>query len=1051
MKTLGPFSGSLSHTKGHFMKGGEDAIDVEVAILPKDNWADSTDVNRPKITLLKGPNKLTDSHWDVRIGDTAKVSQSQVDLPLFFPGRRGSPLPIKSSIRGRQVPYVVPKSVNAKLPEISSEAVGNIQYLDRNHGMSHSFVSAILQDRQGYLWFGTNHGVSRYDGSSFTHMTVKEGLSHNKVASLLEDSKGNLWIGTEGGGLNYYDGHSFTHYTSQEGLIDDRIRSIVEDHHGNIWLGTHAGVSCYDGTSFTNYTTKEGLSHNSVWSILVDRNGSLWLATFAGGVTRYDGVRFTKYALNEGFTDAWVMSIVEDHRGDLWFGTASGAIQYDGTSFTHFTKEEGLSHNAVKSIVQDRNQNLWFGTLGGGVNQYDGINFTHYTTEDGLSHNAVTSIIEDTNGNLWIGTFGGGVNRLVSNGFRHFTTKDGLKHDYIRSIMEDRQGYMWFGTPSGVSSFEGNRFSHYTLREGLPASPVISMLHDSQGNYWFGMDGGGLTFYNGKRYTNFRKREGLSGNVIEYILEDQQGNLWFATRFGGLNRYDGNSFVHYTKREGLVHNSVRTLLLDRQGDIWIGTDGGISRFDGDRFTNYTIEEGLSNNWAQTLCEDSQGNIWIGTRGGGVNHFNGDRFVHFTAEDGLGNNWVRSILEDDRKNIWISTQVGLTVLAPGVSTEAVSIDLDSSLFQVFTFGQGDGLKKWDYEPFQDVYLDHAGRLWLGSAEGLTMLDVNEVVFSHEQPKVRLNTIELAQTHIDYRNLGDSLYRKKLKFGEALMGTFDSVSAFENFPITMSLPHHLDHLTFHFSAIDWTAPHQIQYSYYLEGQDRYWSPLSSERTAEYRNLSPGSYIFNLKAIGAANIWSEPFKYSFFISSPWYLSWWSKFIYGLGISSLLYWIYRFQLNRRMALAESKRLQELDQMRTKLYTNITHEFRTPLTLIMGAVQRIKGNNEVKKLIQRKSRDLLTMVNQMLDLSKVEAETLKVSMVHGDIIVYLKYILESFRYLMDSKQQRLHFLTDLWRAHMDYDPERLLQILSNLISNAVKFTPNGGDIYVSFTIGSTP
>ena len=311
-------------------------------------------------------------------------------------------------------------------------------------GLPSSDIRAILQDREGYLWFGTAAGgVSRYDGHEFVTFTTDDGLVNNSVSSIVEDRQGNLWFGTEKPGasrhdgqttrqrhvllgkatrlgVSRYDGQTFTTFTTEDGLAYDDVSSIVEDRQGNLWFGTGwwpapdvGGVSRYDGQTFTSFTTEEGLVHNTVWSMSEDREGNLWFGTLSG-VSRYDGETFTSFTTEEGLADNKVRAILEDREGHLWFGTNHNLSRYDGKEFTTFTTEDGLGdgrENDIRSIVQDRQGHLWFGTADGGVSRYDGKTFTTFTTEDGLANNWVQAILEDREGNLWFGTGGGGVSR----------------------------------------------------------------------------------------------------------------------------------------------------------------------------------------------------------------------------------------------------------------------------------------------------------------------------------------------------------------------------------------------------------------------------------------------------------------------------------------------------------------------------------------------------------------------------------------------------------------------------------------------------------------
>ncbi len=1063
IKKIGTRSDAIGKaTKANFLISSTgDTIPTGIPIPTNGKWINPDSVAKPKRIPLKGKPKVVPVYTNVYPTGTPKVVQIPKELRVITPGTDSVPLPKTVLAQGKVVATLHPKPIPALAPRKKDAAICNIQYMDVDHGMNSSYIWSILEDSQGNLWFGTaGGGVSRYNGHTFTHFTINEGLSHNSVRSIVEDNQGNLWFGTGGGGVSRYDGHSFTHYTTEEGLSNNWVLSILEDSQGNLWFGTSSGgVNRYDGHNFTHFTKATGLSHNLVWSILEDSQGNLWFGT-GGGVSAYDGHSFTHYTMKEGLSHHLVWSILEDNQGNLWFGTGGGGVsRYDGRSFTHYTTEEGLSNNLVLSILEDSQGNLWFGTENGGVSRFDGQNFTHYTTKEGLSYNSIWSILEDSQGYLWFGTGGAGVNLYGGKSFSQCTAEEGLGHNLVLSILEDSHGDLWFGTRGGgVGRHDGFHFTYYTAEEGLSHNSIWSILEDSQGNLWFGTENGGLNRYDGQSFTNYTTIEGLSHSLVWSILEDSQGNLWFGTS-GGVSSFDGHSFTHYTVKEGLSHNNVRCMLEDRQGNLWFGTrGGGLNHYDGHSFTYYTTEEGLSHNSIWSILEDSQGNLWFGTEGG-VDRYDGHRFTHYTTEEGLSHNWVLSILEDKQKNIWLSTQKGITLLKPVSNKFSLISDSHSVNYQFFTFGKADGLKRLDFEP-NSVCLDRNNRIWWGSADGLTTLDLNQFGMSDRPPLIRLDHVEVKGSFVDFRRLKDTIYQNTLPFGKDLNDSFDSIVPFYNYPVEMQLPHRINHLTFHFSGIGWAARHKIKYSYFLEGFDEEWSTPNPENKADYRKIPYDSYVFKVKAIGEAQAWSEPINYKFTISPPWWQTWWAYSLYFLSGMAIIWSLWRYELNRQFIKVEARRLKDLDEVKTKLYSNITHEFGTPLTIILGMADQIREKpeqwfSEGLKMITRNGRNLLQLVNQMLDLSKLEAGVMQVNYIQGDIIAYLKYLLESFQSMVESKNISLHLMQDqtyfsvsddennAYEIFMDYDPDKIMQIISNLLTNAIKFTPEDGEVYV--------
>jgi ligand-binding sensor domain-containing protein/serine phosphatase RsbU (regulator of sigma subunit) len=940
-------TGAPIPAKGKTINPDSVALPKVVSYTPSDS-SNNVHPNRIKI-----PENLTDiplnkdSLTSIFLGEIAED-----DTLHYLINSTGDTLKtgVAFPVKGKSVPTIQPQPKRALPPGFRDAAIFNLQYLDIDQGMASSYVFSILEDKNGNLWFGTyGGGVSRYDGESFTHFTEKEGLNNNPVRSILEDKNGNLWFGTYGGGVCRYDGESFTHFTEKEGLSSNTIWSILEDKNGNLWFGSDGGgVSRYDGESFTHFTEKEGLSNNNVRSIVEDKNGNLWFGTRGGGVSRYDGESFTHFTEKEGLSSNTIWSILEDKNGTLWFGSDGGGVsRYDGESFIHFTEKEGLSNNTVRSILEDNKGNLWFGTDGGGVSRYDGKSFTHFTEKEGLSNNKVWSIVEDNKGNLWFGTFGGGVCRYDDESFSHFTEKEGLSNNTVRSILEDNKGNLWFGTDGGgVSRYDGKSFTHFTQKEGLSSNTIWSILEDKNGNLWFGTYGGGVSRYDGESFTHFTEKEGLSNNTVRSIVEDNKGNLWFGTHGGGVSRYDGKSFTHFTEKEGLSNNTVWSILEDKNGNLWFGTNGGgVSRYDGQFFTHFTEKEGLSNNIVFSILEDKNGNLWFGTYGGGVNRYDGEYFTHFTEKEGLSNNIVWSILEDKNGDLWMSTEKGMNFLE---HKKLVNFQNNNNTRHFQVFQKNDGLKGMDF--FQNsVCLDSKSRIWWGSGKCLTMLDLNKYQSAQNPPTVYLKQLDINEQYIDYRNITYNSLGNEIEFNE--------VKQFDNYPLKLELPYDKNHLTFHFAAIDWSAPHNIQYSYIMEGLNITWSHPTSEPIADYRNLPFGTYCFKLRAIGESGEWSEPFEYTFTIHPPWWHTWWVRTGYSVLAVLLVFSFVRW------------RTAKLQQRQRELETevaNATKHIIEQKEAVEEAHKEIKDSINYAKRIQSAILPAQKLVKQYLPQSFV-------------------------------------------------------------------------------------
>ena len=540
-------------------------------------------------------------------------------------------------------------------------------------GLGNNTVGAVFQDREGVFWFGNWGGVTRYDPEAeerWTTFNTSDGLVHETVSEIFQDRNDNLWIGTDSGISRINSSGNagkpvFENFYSHQHLAGDYVFSILQDQRDDVWIATFEGVSRYDGETFTTYTTKNGLAHNDVREIIEDCKGNLWFAT-AGGATRYNPLEHSWATLTtqDGLVHNHVRSVFEDRDGNIWFGTQEGVSKYDGKHFTNFTVQDGLVHNRVNWILEDRAGDLWFGTHGG-ITRYRPRLFTTFTTDDGLGSNTILSMCQDQKGNIWFGT-DSGATRYDGETFTLFTTEDGLAHNLVQSIVEDRNGAIWFGTDAGISRYDGAIFTTFTTADGLAHNEIRSLLEDMDGNLWAATwYGRSASRFDGVQWATFSPADGLPYRKLWSMIQDWEGNFWFATNHGGVCAYNpvDENFSTFTIQDGLIGDLAVVLLEDHDRNIWIGTRDGVSCFDGQAFRSFTNRDGLAHNDVRSLLQDRYGHIWFGTFGGGVSRFNGAVFQTLTTEDGLADNRVLSMIEDRDGNIWFGTQGGVTRFEP----------------------------------------------------------------------------------------------------------------------------------------------------------------------------------------------------------------------------------------------------------------------------------------------------------------------------------------------------------------------------------------------------
>jgi len=465
--------------------------------------------------------------------------------------------------------------------------------LTAKDGLAGDLVSAIHQDSSGTMWFGTDGGVSRYDGKEFTNFirslatSATDGLVHDSVHSIYGEPNGVLWFGTDGG-VSRHDGKEFVNLTPEDGLLHGIVSSIHRDADGTMWFGTGfgtgdlsgAGVSRYDGRGFVNFTTKDGLAHNTVHSIHRDPNGILWFGTDGGGVSRYDERGVVNLTTKDGLAHDYIWTIYDELDGDLWFGTDGGGVsRYDGESVVTLTSKDGLPDDHIFSILRDAQGAFWFGT-DKGVSRYDGKSFVNLprslatSATDGLANDHVFCMHQAPDGTIWFGTQGG-VSRYNGRELINFTTEDGLAGNWVYSIYGAPDGVMWFCTLAGVSQYDGKEFSNLTFEEGLPSNIVPSLHRDRDGTFWFGTLAG-VSRYDGKEFVNLTTEDGLAYNYVYDIYRDRDGTIWFATGGGGVSRYDGVAWASLDARDGLTDNTVWAIHQDQNGVLWFGTAAGLT-------------------------------------------------------------------------------------------------------------------------------------------------------------------------------------------------------------------------------------------------------------------------------------------------------------------------------------------------------------------------------------------------------------------------------------------------------------------------------------------
>jgi signal transduction histidine kinase/CheY-like chemotaxis protein/ligand-binding sensor domain-containing protein len=812
-------------------------------------------------------------------------------------------------------------------------------HLSRDEGLSQVSVLCILQDRQGFMWFGTQDGLNRYDGYNFTiyrnNPEDPTTVSQDFVRTIAEDGNGFIWIGTENSGIDRYDPATgtFKHYTMDEknpnSLSDNSIREIIVSSSGTLWIATeNHGVCRFDpaAETFTRYlydaNDPGSLSSNLTVCLYECRDGTVWVGT-RSGLNRLDpaSARITRFLNDPGDPNSLghnvVTALLQDRSGAMWIGTNDGEINlFQSSSGTFkrfvydFPNSNSVKHNSVKDIYETRDGLLWIGTGSNGLFRFNSKTgtFNHYNFDSrnprNLIDNQISSLYEDRSGILWIGTLGGGVDRFdprkeVFHFLGHIPAEpNSLSSGNISEIQEDEEGYLWIGTATGLNRYDPRtgKYKLYTHEPGNPHSLShnhVSSVHvESSGVLWVGTRGG-LNRFDRKTetFTHYLNDPGdprtINDNAISTIYETASGRLLIGTRFGGLNEMDRKTgtFPHYVhdpnSPDTLSHNLILCIYEDRRKVLWVGTLIGLNRLDtkSGHITHYYKEPGnirsLGHDTVTSILEDRAGNLWVGTLGGGLNKL-----------DPGDNTFTRFTKKDGLLN-----QVVNGILEDDEGNLWISTNLGIYRFNPSTrtfvnFDKSDGLQSDEFN-VRSVHKGRSGLFYFGGINGVTSFYPTRVRRNHNIPPVVITNFQKFNKNVELKTPISSIAELELDYK-------DHVFSFE------------------FSALDFSAPLKNKYAYRMEGFDEEWLFTGADkRFAAYTNLDPGEYTFRVKGSNDHGLWNEAgTALKITIIPPYWKTAWFKIlvlIVGFALIALLY-----RLRVHSIKARNKRLAELVNERT-------------------------------------------------------------------------------------------------------------------------------------------
>ncbi len=928
-------------------------------------------------------------------------------------------------------------------------------------GLAQNTVNCILQDRQGFMWFGTKDGLSRYDGCRFLNFKYDKkdsnSIGNSFIRSLYQDQNDLIWIGTDAGVYTYNPRtetfNAFDTQTDTGIRIEKEVNDIKPDRKGNLWFAVDwQGVFFYDiqNSQLTFYKLNTIVN---AWNICIDREDKVWIGTHGGGLNcfnpqeqQFETIPLLKNHETNAPND--IYSVFQDNYNDILIGTANNGVKrlsLVDKQVHSFLEADNHHPLFVRDIIRRSDNEIWIGTESGiyifDTQKKKVRNLRHHHVDPySLSDNAVYSMYQDREGGIWIGTYFGGVNYYPHqyNPFEKFyPLNDGqtIRGKRVREFQQDKYGNIWIGTEDeGLNCYNpASGMIENLFPDESPGSISYNNIHGllaDDDKLWVGTFGHGLDILDIKtkkvirHYRKTKDPESLCDNSVFSIFKDHSNQIWIGTIYG-LATYNPEQ-DNFTKIAQIGDIFIYDILQTYDGMIWIATFGkGLHRFNP-RTEQWTIfqydpenEKSLSHNKIISLFEDSRKILWITTEGGGICRYNRDEetFTSFSIENGLPNNVVYKVLEDNRHQLWFTTNRGLVCFHP-----------DDNHLKIYTRSNG---LLGDQFNYKSGLKDTNGKLYFGSLTGFIAFEPENFSQNSYVPPIYITDF--------------LLFNKALKPGK------------ENAPFAQSLIYtdeiHLAHnqstFSIDFAALSYTAPEKNQYRYLLKGFDQNWNYLSSNQRVSYSNIPPGEYTFCVMASNSDGIWNQQARnLNIVIHPPFLQTGWAYLLYTTFSAGIILWLfisYKKRNNRKNKrkeeLFENEKEKEIFDAKIAFFTNIAHEIRTPLTLIKGPLEHIlKENvdeNELKEnleVMERNTNRLLDLSNQLLDFRKTEREGFRLNYVHTNITQLIKGVHSRFH--LTAQQRNLTFdlhlpALPLWA---DVDHEALTKILSNLFSNAIKY-----------------
>jgi ligand-binding sensor domain-containing protein/signal transduction histidine kinase len=842
-----------------------------------------------------------------------------------------------------------------------SEGPFTFRYWQREQGLPQNFVRALAQTRDGYVWVGTDDGVSRFDGVRFESFGLQEGFRGGPVQALLGDSRGALWIGSIGGGLGCWQEGRLRTFTTRDGLPSDTITALAEGSNGQLWVGTQAGLSVWQNGRLTTLLGAEAFAGKSIAALFFDLKGRMWVAATGVGIFSYEGGRFTP--LTDAVVDHLLQDphcLVVDREGRIWIGAGDAFVLCrEGGEWRRYGIPRHLGKHYISALAEEPDGTVWAGSVSEGLFQFKAGRLEAINAGSGLSDNLVEALLVDREGKLWVGTHGG-LNRIRLRSLFPLSQNQGLGYGAVQGLAEVSPGLVWASKANeGVYSWDGQRFRQLML-SGLSSQlpRVGALLAARDGSCWVVGAVGLLHFEDAKLAETRGGIAMLTNYSISALGQDRQGCVWAGTSEGQLLRFERGEWKTQAKCQ--PSHAITAIEPGAGGTMWVGTEGdGLYRWSGTDPGHWQKRSDLPTEWVRTLHVDSQDTLWIGTAGGGLSRLQESGISVFTTRDGLLDNTISQILEDDAGYLWLGGTRGIIRVNRHDLDDLAAHKISAVYPRVYGRAEGMLSEECSGGFFPAGLRSKAGRLWFSTLKGIVVIDPHHTV-SAPAPAVVLEEL-----------IVDGVPQAEALVAEPTRAIRAKSEAADTAPDPLRLPPGKHRLEFRFTGLSFDAPELVRFRYRLEGLDPDWVEAGARRTAFYGFVPPGSYRFHVIACNGDGVWNEQGAgLALTVLPHFWQTWW--FLGGLALGTVVVGAGGARVvEKRRTLRRLKHLEQeraLEQERTRIAQDLHDTMGAKLCRISFLSEHARRSTAIPPEIQQEiasmsddSREVLQSLDEIV------------------------------------------------------------------------------------------